>query len=394
MAHEQESDSNPDPTASINAQLADDLAQIAADRNEELESSGFELQSPQEFRDSFISESARASHRVKGIILQLESGPDTDPIYESMIAAQERGVRDVELVYEPASVAHISRGASEGNIRKGKVLRYRGDKSVVQQAHAERQTMIKKLQGLGIIATPEPEEKLSRQSHNHIKLFIVDNVAWIGSMNLRESDFAMSNAMIKITNPELVEQLTRLYDVSTQKAVAPNETIISGESEILFDGGNPKDSVIYTKAVDMIDSLQEGDEVVLIGQYAPVKMMYGRLLDKMRSKMERGVKVKFLTPPTVALHPVGGAARWLQKGIDKRESQTPNMEAITLARKTHLKAMIITRANGEREVLFGSHNLTSWTVRLGNKELSIWSNDPEIVDSIASLLDQVEHETI
>ena len=83
----------------------------------------------------------------------------------------------------------------------------------------------------------------------------------------------------------------------------------------------------------MIDSLQEGDEVVLIGQYAPVKMMYGRLLDKMRSKMELGVKVKFLTPPTVALHPVGGAARWLQKGIDKREAQTPNMEAITLARK-------------------------------------------------------------
>ena len=372
--------------------LTEDLAQILVERNEAAEPGAFELQNPQEFRDSFVAEAAMATRRVKGIVLQLESGSDTDPIYDAMVAAQERGIEDVELVYDPASVAHVSRGDSEGNIRKDKVLRYKGDKSVVEQAHADRQAMIKRLQGLGIIAAPEPGEKVSRQNHNHIKLFIVDDVAWIGSMNLRESDFAMSNAMIKITDPELVKQLARIYDISTQEKIAPNETIRVGESELLFDGGNPKDSVIYEKAVEMIDSLQEGDEAVLIGQYAPVKMMYGQLLDKMRTKMDQGAKVKFLMPPTEALHPVGGAARLLQRGIDKREAQTPNMETTTLARKTHLKAMMVIRANGEREVLFGSHNLTSWTVRIGNKELSIWSKDIEIVDSIANLLDQVEHE--
>ncbi len=394
MTHEQEPTLDAEPAKEVNTQFTEDLAQILLERNEAAEPGVYELQNPQEFCDSFIGEAAQANQRVKGIVLQLESGPDTDPIYESMIAAQKRGVEDVELVYDPASIAHVSRGDNEGNIRKDKVLRYKGDKSVVEQAHADRQAMIKKLQSLGIIATPEPGEKVSRQNHNHIKLFIVDDVAWIGSMNLRESDFIMSNAMIKITDPELVEELARIYDISTQEKAAPNETVRVGESELLFDGGNPKDSVIYDKAVEMIDSLQEGDEAVLIGQYAPVKMMYGQLLDKMRSKMDEGAKTKFLTPPTEALHPVGGAARYLQKSIDKREAQTPNMETTTLARKTHLKAMMVTRANGEREVLFGSHNLTSWTVRIGNKELSIWSKDPEVVDSVANLLDQVEHETV
>lgn len=394
MTREQEPDSNIKAVAKVDAQLTEDLAQILVERNDAAEPGSFELQNPQEFRDSFVIEAAQATRRVKGIVLQLESGPDTDPIYESMVTAQECGVEDVELVYDPASVAHVSRGDSEGNIRKDKVLRYKGDKSVVEQAHVDRQTMIKKLQSLGIIATPEPGEKTSRQNHNHIKLFIVDDVAWIGSMNLRESDFTMSNAMIKIADPELVEQLARIYDVSTQEKTAPNEAIKVGESELLFDGGNPKDSVIYDKAVEMIDSLQEGDEAVLIGQYAPVKMMYGQLLEKMRTKMDQGSKVKFLTPPTESLHPVGGAARLLQRGIDKREAQTPNMETTTLVRKTHLKAMMVIRANGEREVLFGSHNLTSWTVRIGNKELSIWSKDSEIVDSIANLLDQVEHEAV
>ena len=68
------------------------------------------------------------------------------------------------------------------------------------------------------------------------------------------------------------------------------------------------------------------------------------------------------------------------------------MKAVNLARMTHAKAFLIKRVNGEREVLFGSHNLSSWTVHNGTRELAMWTKDPVIVSQVDEFLNAVQSE--
>jgi hypothetical protein len=108
--------------------------------------------------------------------------------------------------------------------------------------------------------------------------------------------------------------------------------------------------------------------------------------------MNEGTRAKFLISPEEDLHFNRTAARILQQKLRIMQHQQPNMTVDNLARRTHAKVILIKRANGEREVLAGSHNFTSWTVRNGTRELAMWSKDPEVVDEIQGFLEGVEAE--
>src|SRR5205814_6676333 len=94
--------------------------------------------------------------------------------------------------------------------------------------------------------------------------------------------------------------------------------------ELFVDTGRKGNSQIYQKAVEMADSLREGDEFVFIGQWAPVKVMFGDLIHKLdRKAKEKGVYGTILMSPEGDLHPSRRVSRKWQQIITKKYEAIP-----------------------------------------------------------------------
>lgn len=361
--------------------------------------SSYELQSPRDFRDDFVChvENAQAGQRALLEVMQFEVTTDTLPIFEAMQLAKERGV-DTRFIYDRVALRHIRAEGdpvSQAYAYLGRNLIRFGDKTALDEASRSRLGVVTSLERNSITSASNKKRAQGNphRSHNHIKLAVVGNTAWFGTMNLRGIDFEMSNFMLKLEDPDAVSFLGDVFAESEQGVPAPDiEYQVNETTQLLVDGGRKGESIIFDKAVAMAHSLEPGDRFTMISQWPPVKIMYGELSQVWQEKMKQGVPGEFLLPPEDKLHPSKKASRYLQGGLSKTKDEIKSMSAINLTTSTHAKAFLITRASGEEEVLFGSHNLTRWTVRNGTKELAMWSRDPAIVAQIKDFLDSVKND--
>jgi phosphatidylserine/phosphatidylglycerophosphate/cardiolipin synthase-like enzyme len=372
---------------------------LSPELGERLGEKPFTLQSPQEFRDDFVASASLATEQVGLETMQFEVCEDTQPIYDTITQAKERGVEDVRFHYDRVALRHLRVGEDQAFVFLGRTVLHRGDKAALKQANTERVQLVNSLESQQIT---DPSNRKRGQnnhmSHNHVKLAIVDDTAWFGTMNFRAMDFDISNFMVKVTDPHWVDKLKEVFeqteatDPQEDKVFTKYDEADREETVLLLDAGAKDKSVIYEKALQMADSLREGDEFVMISQWPPIKTVYGAFAEKLSEKTKAGARGTYLMSPEDRLHPSRRASRMLQTQVKKMEQLDPNMKAVNLARMTHAKAFMIKRANGEQEVLFGSHNLTSWTVHNGTRELAMWSKDPMIVGQIASFLESVQSE--
>lgn len=357
----------------------------------------FLLQSPADFRDDFVEAASRAQERVSLLTMQFEVNSDTEPMFEAMKEAEAKGV-DTRFVYDRVARKHLRHNEDQAWTLRGRTVFHRGDKLKLRQSNADREGMITAMEESGV-TDPVYKQRFKDKafSHNHIKLAIVDQAAWFGTMNLRGLDFKWSNFMMKVTDTRWVEALKHVFDDSGSRTVTDDMEIFDDaenpKNALLVDGGKKQSSVIYEKACDMVDSLEDGDEIIYIGQWPPVKMAFGKLANKIYENLAtKDIKAKFLISPEDQLHPTKWGSRKLQKAMDRKVRKHLNLHVKNLARPTHAKAILINRADGSSEVLFGSHNFTRFTVKNGTKELSMWSQDLEVVDQLSKFLSETEAE--
>lgn len=382
------------------------------DNGEVLGEQQFVLQTPEEFRDDFVAAASRATTQVGLEVMQFEVNGNTQPIFDALMLARQNGVDDVRFHYDRVALKHIrtsdieGEGTSSAYVALGITAMHGGakNKTAVRQDVTNRARLVRELELQGIT---DPSNKKRGQhgilSHNHVKIAVADNEAWFGTMNLRGIDFSLSNFMMKVTDPHFVGVIKEVFE-QTKSGVLGEDKIYpkyddAGEIDtmLMLDTGVKGRSVIFEKALTMARSLAPGDQFTFIGQWPPVegrlgRAVYGDLMDILNAQTRAGVKGKYLMSREEDLHPTQKGTRYLQRKAKEMEAGDPNMTAINLTRSTHAKGFLITRADGSREVLFGSHNLTKWTVRNGTRELAMWSKDPEIVDQFANFIDTVESE--
>lgn len=348
----------------------------------------FQLQSPLEFRDNFVQAAQIAQNQVGIETMQYEVCDETRPIFESLLNTDATSVR---FQSDRVAGSHIAVGDSKAIVLKGLTLPYKGTEwGALQRASNEREMIMRKLKDRGI---GFEGEKHGLFRHNHVKLAIADNVAWFGTMNLRKLDFDISNFMMKVEDPYWVDVLKDVFDQTEQSGIVEDRIFKkddSSDTELLLDAGVPKQSAIFQRAHEMVRSMKEGDEFVYVGQWPPVRVMMGSLLDAMQTKADEGVNGTFLMSPEDELHPIGGVSNFLQRKVDKKFASNPHLTAENLPVGTHAKILMIKRKDGSREVLFGSHNLTSWTVWTGTRELSMWTKDPVIVEQLNGFVEGVK----
>jgi len=362
-------------------------------------SGGFTLQTPEQFVADFANIAATATQQVAMQTMQFENCDATRPIFLALTAAKERGVPTVDFLYDRVALRHLHLGKSQ-SFSLGRIAVHIGDKPALKQAFHERELLVGVLESAGITNPDNRKRGQNRHmSHDHVKLAIVDDTAWFGTMNLRASDFDMSNFMMKVTDPTCVAILKDIYRLAEGDETEGDKAFIlqkhegSDDTVVYLDEGEKGRSIIYDKSVAMAQSLEPGDSFILIGQWPPVPIMYGDIAKILHQKTTSGVHGTYLMSPEDELHPSRRASRMLQKRVKKMESiEENNMEAINLSRKTHAKAFLVVRGNGDREVLFGSHNFTRFTVRNGTRELAMWSKNPAIVDQLQQFLADVRAE--
>lgn len=348
----------------------------------------FQLQNPREFVRDF-TEKAKSAKKLVGIeTMQFEVCDDTRPLFTSLLQANADRVR---FHYDRVASQHIEAGENKATVYRGLAIPYRGTGfREVNRAARERQGVLDELQRRDIAIETE---KKGHFQHNHVKLAVADETAWFGTMNLRARDFHISNFMMRVDDPFWVDQLTKIFHQSEEEG-STNDRVLrkpgDDATEILLDAGVKGQSRIYQRAQEMVRDMSAGDEFIFVGQWPPVKVFMGSLIDELDAKVQReGITGIFLISPETELHPSQRVSLLLQGRAEKKYKDLAGVSLINLETATHAKAFMIRHKDGSSEALFGSHNLSSFTVRNGTRELSMWSRDPEITGQLDSFIAQI-----
>lgn len=359
--------------------------------------------------------------------MQIELSAPTEEIFRGLKQAKkvvdalpesERGQVDLKVdrvsdrsIWVKGSQALIGLGGVAIRTPFQKNLATRTTRQEFKTAIRQRRAGMESLIQAGIL-DPRYRKRGEYQSrsHNHSKTaYIIDEVdntqvAWLSTANMRHGDFdTLSNLVVRTEDAALVEGIryTSGLEHPTEDKIIPST---DGRTDLLFDAGVKGQSIIYDTAMRLAQSLEEGDSFTLINQYAPVehmgdKSVFGELLTEFDKKLQRnGVRGKYLISPSDKLHPVPAGSRAMQKRITKkaaminRGNEDGPMQVVNLARPTHAKVLLITRANGEEVVMIGSHNFTKATVNNGTRESAFLTTDPELIDQIKQSLDALETE--
>lgn len=201
---------------------------------------------------------------------------------------------------------------------------------------------------------------------DHKKIFIIDDAAYIGGVNLGDNDFNRIDMMLGIRDPRIVRVLEAIYErnFSADNKNEDEEHIVSEDHTILVDGGQAGNSIILDSVKRDIDDEQES--VVFVSQFHPT----GDLQYRLNRAYERGVKVLFITGKNSFQNKIKNGVSYIATGF-----QPVRFPTIRSSSPVHAKVIIF----GESKVYLGSSNFDEFLVRLGTKDISLCSTNPEIV---------------
>src|SRR3989344_1879333 len=302
---------------------------------------GFVLQTSEEFMTDMISSIQQAKDRVWLEFMQFESGEIMSGLVDSLIAAKERGV-DVRLHLDPYTLDHTRVG----------------NRDVLRGAQIVRNQK-------------EPQSGLDERTLHHRKFSVVDDVSWLGTINLTDGDVTgMENFMLRITNSQVVDVLKEIFANPQKENIAYQFLDFENSFELLIDSGKPNNSIIFEKSLEMIENAKE--KIEFVTQYWPT----GRLLKALKEKAKQGVEVE------IVMEPMGDHRVWRypfkigrRSFLNSLERDPAGLKIYYADKPTHAKGLLV----DGKAALVGSHNLYEPMVKAGVKEMSIYTEDPDLV---------------
>lgn len=218
---------------------------------------------------------------------------------------------------------------------------------------------------------------LFMKGRNHIKMAIVDDVAWIGGMNYLDPNFRAFDLMVKITDKSIVDALEQqFFKVDRNRSSNDYEVVCTPDTKILVDSGRKGESIILDEAVALVNGAKAS--VWNASQFLPD----GRFLDALYTSYQNGVDVKVITSPF-------GRIRSLFDVINKMNqlamvAKRKRIPLLTAPEYVHAKILII----DGKTVLIGSHNLSSKGPRLGTEEIALVSTNEILVNNLSAFYAQ------
>lgn len=235
-----------------------------------------------------------------------------------------------------------------------------------------------------ITNVPARQFRVPFGGRSHIKYARINDYVYVGGCNLGITHIDL---MVGWHDPTLAEWLGNFADAVMQtkdvSVALNNQDVVRGlddQTELLVDAGVAGQSIIYEKALELIDQAQES--IYITCQFFPNSQTTKRLVQAHK----RGVKVT-----VIFNHPWQHGAHYpLQQAVVWRErARTPKVFfANQLARShTYLHAKLIATEKG---AIVGSHNYVPIGVELGTAEIALLRHEPEFaLAAIRAIKDQL-----
>lgn len=326
----------------------------------------YQVLEPYDFLTDIEYEAKKAHHRVWIQAMFVEEGQVMKRVRMLYRNAVHRSI-DARLHADYFSL-HFSQGSyvtkgSSGYLRNQKLFeRLRQD-------------------GVTVFLTNQPvgwQRLFPYAGRNHMKLIIIDDIAYIGGLNFGDRDFEMLDFMVKCSDQSLVTCLSSLYVQTEKNNLRDESVVIDHHSLLITDKGAIKKSPILKSGVSAIQKAQS--KVRFTSQFMPD----GQILHELSSAMKRNVSVELIVPElndyNLMFRTVYHVGRWLQW------LQNHQLQILFSPIIVHAKLLLI----DDKTVVFGSHNMTKNSVRIGTAELAVSSTEPMLVENLSTFYDQLK----
>lgn len=213
---------------------------------------------------------------------------------------------------------------------------------------------------------------------NHIKIYIVDNIAYLGGINIGDDSFKGVDFAVKFTDREVVDELAKQF-VFGEKQEKDYSVSFNNGDKLLVDAGISGQSVILDTAINLIRNARSS--VVNISFFAPDSPLVKALSDADK----RGPDVEVIMPEGQwgLISPFGLIDR---KNKFQNKLFRRKVDYVNTPQRIHAKLLII----DDEIALFGSHNLMHSGVSAGTSEIAYLTRNPQIVTNLKEFYDKVK----
>lgn len=326
----------------------------------------FTVLTPTAFIEDVEKAAEKATHRAWAQAMDAEPGEVADRFFRIFLDAAARGI---DTRFHVDSYTNM---ATDGYFHYWPFLPPRLYASRKKKIAAKKRLAAEfREAGVRFLYT-NPPTTLDRifpvRGRNHMKIVIVDDVAWIGGVNFLDFNFAAMDIMVRLTDPAIVQEVVYLFnEIDLQHELRDMAIDCTDETKLLVDGGRINRSLILRHTVELVD--QATSRVQVVSPLIPD----ADLLAALKRALKRGVTVEVIAPQStrmegvfVLLDEYNGFMMRLKGG------QLPIQFK---PRMIHAKILIV----DNREAIVGSHNLSSRGVRMGTEEIALRSTDPTLV---------------
>lgn len=221
---------------------------------------------------------------------------------------------------------------------------------------------------------------------NHTKVYIVDNIAWFGGVNVSPESFEKADFVVKFEDPRIVDALSKLFlQARKEKPLQDYRMAITPEYSLLVDIGDPGQSLILDEAKKLVS--RSGSEIDYLSFNPPTGGLLDGIIERARSGVNVNIVLSNIADYTSNSLPVG---LLLKKTFHKFNERIEGIENIHVFNypdgSVHGKLIVV----DGKEAIFGSHNFAESGVRAGTQEASMRTTDQNLISQLSALIESVK----
>jgi cardiolipin synthase len=235
--------------------------------------------------------------------------------------------------------------------------------------------------GVDVLFTNQPnaiERYIPYFGRNHMKITIVDDIAYIGGVNFADIDFSFADFMVKITDIKIVSAIADQFMNVHTNSISDVVISISDETKLIIDRGTHGKSIILDNALDAVNNAKIS--IHHTNQMIPD----GRFLQALHKAKKRGVQLNVIVPVDNTFSHVFSMLYKINKfSMILKGQQIP---CLVYPKMLHAKLTII----DGKTVIFGSNNLLAKGILAGTAEIALLSENKVLVGNLITFFNQLK----
>ena len=301
---------------------------------------------------------------------------------QSESSTAKKRVWTQSMCFEPGKVTNAISDVLITAAGKGLDVRLRTDWFNIPKANGEQKEEIYsrlRQNGVDVLITNPPsilDRFFPYHGRNHIKMTIIDNIAYIGGVNYSDQSFEFNDFMVKITDKAIVDVLVDVYmddDKQSDKLIKIDDT-----TTVMVDSGKKPKSIIFDTTIQAVADAKSS--IYFISQLIPDGKFLNALFNAYRDKKD-----------VIVIAPKNNSFSHMFSLLNKINRFAMNIKKhylpiIFLDKMLHAKLTIIDK----HLVVFGSHNMSQKGVRMKTTEIAIMSTNSKLVNNLCEYFDKLK----